>query len=207
MSKFYQYINEKFQKYPDEKDMEEIWEILSSDCKEIVDFYKRSPVVNDFQALFRGTTKGFGDQDALSDKIKPRKNRRPKDTPMDVHTALDSAFEDEFGWKPRSQGIFSFGKSSDAGFYGQPFVVFPSDGFKFLWSREVPDLYIHLKSKGIMTEFPGIDRELQRIVATYTDEDLNRAIDSGHEIMIGCKYYYMVNMYAWELLLLDYIKR
>lgn len=204
MSKFYQYINEQQRHYPTDEDLENAWKTLSKDCSEIINFYKKSDIVNDFNGLFRGSLKNAG---VISNKIKPRKDRRPTDTPQDIQIELDKAFKSEFGWKPRSQGVFSFGRARDAAFYGYPYAVFPSNGYKFLWSPNVPDLYVYLKSANVLSDFPGIEQKIKEIIDTYTNKNLDKAIDSGHEIMIGCKYYYLVSKYTWDMILLDYIKR
>ena len=75
------------------------------------------------------------------DKIKVRKDRRPLDTPLDVHNELDNIFKKHFGWKARSGGLLATGDRRVAGTYGEAYKIFPIGRFRFIWSNKVHDLY------------------------------------------------------------------
>ena len=66
-----------------------------------------------------------------------RKDRRPKDTPEYVQIALDNWFFQNYGFKPRSQGLFCSGSGVEARVYGKLHYVFPVGKFEHLWMRPV----------------------------------------------------------------------
>jgi hypothetical protein len=89
-----------------------------------------------------------------------------------------------FGWKPRSEGVFATGALSDTTTYGKySFIIFPKDGFKFLWSEDVNDFFTYAQ----------YEEDVQEAVVTYKDNDLVGAIRSYNEIMIKCEGYYVVS--------------
>jgi len=74
-------------------------------------------------------------------KFKIRKDRKPLDTPADVHKEFDKIFTKNFGWPARSSGLLTTGDKTVANTYGQNYQVFPIGKFRFLWSDNVHDLY------------------------------------------------------------------
>lgn len=109
--------------------------IIEKECSQILNVYKQA---NTF--LFRG-------MHSKDDFIKktPRTDRIPKDMDNDNHEEIDEYFKKHFGWGGRSEGVFCSSRFSTAGGYGDSvYIIFPSNGFKFLWSDEVEDLYSHL---------------------------------------------------------------
>ena len=87
-------------------------------------------------SLYRGMYK----KPALG-KLKVRKDRKPLDTPLDVHKEFDKIFTKIFGWPARSSGLLTTGDKTVAGSYGNAYQVFPIGKFRFLWSSNVHDLY------------------------------------------------------------------
>lgn len=75
---------------------------------------------------------------------KVRTNRKPKDTPDDLHKTLDGKFQKKFGVKVRSSGLFCTGRVALAAAYGHPFAVFPKGKYKVIWSPDVTDLWLQL---------------------------------------------------------------
>lgn len=74
-------------------------------------------------------------------KLKVRKDRKPLDTPLEVHKEFDKIFTKNFGWPARSSGLLTTGDKTVAGSYGNAYQVFPIGKFRFLWSSNVHDLY------------------------------------------------------------------
>ena len=74
-----------------------------------------------------------------------RSDRKPKDLSPDIHTDFDNEFNKQFGWRPRSNGLFCTGDESSAYEYGNTFMIFPKGQYKILWSQEVSDLYIYIQ--------------------------------------------------------------
>jgi len=127
------------------------------------------------------------------------KNRKPKDTPGNIHNILDELFLQRFGWRARSDALFCSGDMSQAGFYGATYEIYPANGFKFVWSERIRDLYneydMFKYSSGI---YKGHDRPFSvedieehfiQAIKTYRNDDLGAALYSGHEIMVSCDKY------------------
>lgn len=119
---------------------------IKDNCSEILNAYKKAKMF-----LFRGINKEKR-LDTLIKK-KPRKRRKPLDTPKEVQKELDLVFLDKFGWKPRAQGVFATSDYSNAGEYAKstPHIIFPFDGFEFLWSPKILDLYRDAVDSGDMS--------------------------------------------------------
>lgn len=142
--------------------------------------------------LYRGYNKTFG----VATKLFPREDRLPKDMSIVIHSILDELFYKKFGWKPRSKGVFATGSRSFAQNYGKPYLFFPSNNFKFIWSNEIQDLWskIDIHSDGkIHYEYDKkkYGKYLKELISTYKDTNLVSAIKNLNEIMFKCDYYYL----------------
>ena len=82
-----------------------------------------------------------------------RKNRRPFSTNKYEQVFLDDLFKKKFGWKARSNAIFCTGSYSAADSYGKPFSIFPIGKYKFLWNKDVPDLFTSFDFRDIKDTF------------------------------------------------------
>lgn len=188
---------------------EDIAKTLRKDCSPClrdVD-YKRYP-------LYRGIkAKHATRQDPLK-LITPRKDRAPKDIPIEIHKILDKIFKELYGWKVRSEGIFCTGEISTAEEYGVPNVIFPIGKYKFLYSinDNLWDIYDYLRSEiGIIEGFPGghnyyIDNYPKEVLKEkwekvredikkyYSSDNLTSAIKSKKEIALKCQAYYAVSL-------------
>lgn len=130
-------------------------------------------------------------------KVKVRK-RRAEDT--EFAETFNEAFERQHpGLRQRAifaNGRPSFQRSSDPSV--EPFYVFPVDGYKFIYSREVQNSgqeYKHI----FETLFEQFGEEKGNAVATdllrftYTSERLDEGIETGCEIIVyGIPYFYGV---------------
>lgn len=149
-------------------------------------------------------------------EITPRKDRRPSDTPQWLHDYLDKEFKKKFGWSPRSSGVFCLPIPKESA-YPTYKLVFPFDGYKYLWNPNVDDLFVQLRDfvysmDGAMDVHylaPGfhgttgigeaLKEKIDELVFGYRATDLGDAIRIN-EIMLSCKKYYLVNlMYANDL--------
>lgn len=107
-----------------------LMEEVKKNCKETIKVCRE---VNSF--IYRGMrVDDYGVKDV-------RPDRKPKDTSLIVHNMVDDHLEDIFGWKPRSNGLFTSGAMSQTASYGAPYIVFLKDKFEFIWSPEVYDSY------------------------------------------------------------------
>jgi len=118
---------------------------------------------------------------------KVRKNRKPLDTPTDLHYKADDYFLEKFGWKARSSGLFVnpiLGNTS--GFGSDTYAVFPLKYKQFLYSPKIPDLYTKVL-------------QWDKYKDTYTDKNLCKALSDTHEIMIDCDSYYAINVDVFSI--------
>lgn len=115
----------------EKKLVNEMIETLEHDCSEIISVYKKA---NGF--LYRGSKKSI----KMYDYITPRPDRQPKDTPQIYHDMIDDIFKKKYGWRARSEGVFASGEVM-AKEYGKAYLFFPVNGYKYLWSEKIQDLY------------------------------------------------------------------
>jgi hypothetical protein len=111
---------------------------IKEQCSDIIKEYDKATSV-----LWRGSGKSSlikMDKTGYIYKAYPRDNRYPKDTPQEIHELLDDALYKKFKWRPRSQGVFA-GHYSVALGYGVPYVFLPVNGYKYIWSKTINDLY------------------------------------------------------------------
>ena len=118
--------------------IEDIVTILERDCGPFIQELKKIKS----GLLYRGTKRSVPD----IKKIKVRKDRKPLDTPPEVHNHLDNEFKKKFGWFARSEGVFTTPVRYDTGDYGDPYFFFPIGKYKFVWSKTVMDLFGYIES-------------------------------------------------------------
>ena len=74
-----------------------------------------------------------------AEDITPRTNRKPLDTSIESHNALDKAFEAKFGKKLRSSSVFVTLDRFQSENYGDVYYIFPLSESKFYHSDSVDD--------------------------------------------------------------------
>ena len=165
----------------DWKTPEEIVTVLKKDCSK---FLKEARGV-----FWRGSRTGTLDprqHDIM--KLSPRTDRQPRNTPKKVHDALDRYFLDEYGWKARSEGVFATRSGDHAGVYGPRWMIFPIGNYKYVWSRDIVDLFDEVLDLGAL-DYEEIFDIMDEFV--YSKYDLADSGDS--EVMFKCKNYYLIN--------------
>ena len=130
--------------------------------------------------LYRGSKKEVN----IANRFIPRTDRIPSDIKMEIHNEYDKLFYEKFGWKARSEGVFASGSKRIS--YGKPYLFFPVNGYKFVWSPDIFDLYT--------SKFNSITN-IEKGFKAYTDGNLRKAVLSGNEIIFKCKAYWLVNIY------------
>ena len=110
-----------------------------------------------------------------------RKDRRPKDTNIEVHEKLDKLFLEKFEWRARSNSVFTWIISGVM----KP-LFFPIGKFDYIWSPNVYDLYTDVHPE------MGYD-ELDDIVNTYHLNDGYHKV-GNQEVMWRCKSYYLLDL-------------
>lgn len=186
------YLTEVIGKAQNFRPSSEIIKILERDCSK---FIKESKHI-----LFRGfKTSKYKAHEHDIITVKPRTNRMPKDTDESWHNATDEYFNDKFGWKPRSEGVFATNSYPFASGYGLPWLFFPIDSYQYVWSPKVFDFFV------VTDGYPEVDINSKEDFYPlmdrlgYKNNDLNSL--NRQEIMFKCKSYYAVNIvYLIEIL-------
>lgn len=156
--------------------------MMRKNCSQILSFIKKHKKVpvREFSHVIRDGIK----------EIKPRKDRRPKDMPLEFHKLFDEMFQKKFGWKVRSEGVFCYIVTkikAETKHYDNMNVILPTDGFKFVYSNSIDDLYDEICLRNRARE-----QELKKMVDTYTDKNLQNVKDS-YEVSIKCDKYYALS--------------
>jgi hypothetical protein len=71
--------------------------------------------------------------------LTPRKDRYPRDTPDLWHNLLDEEFKRKFGWRVRSEGIFTNTNLESTRFFGYGMIFIPIGKYKYVYSPYISD--------------------------------------------------------------------
>jgi hypothetical protein len=74
------------------------------------------------------------------EEVKPRTNRKPRNTPQEIHSIWDGEFKKKFGWKARSEGVFVTSDAVMAENFGRLYLFFPIGPYKYVWSDKYMDV-------------------------------------------------------------------
>lgn len=124
-------------------------------------------------------------------KKKVRKDRLPLDTPKHIHDELDNIFLKKFGWKARSEGLFCWPYTFKSPFVSYKWIVFPVGNYKYLWSKEVDDLWEYINTARIMKQ-DYVEYFEEILLETYTNKGIKMSIRYENEIMVKCDWAYLV---------------
>jgi hypothetical protein len=189
----------------------DIINILERDCKPFLDEVK----TNNIGPIFRGTqlvnNTGYYKVDGLY-KRQVRQDREPRDTKEDISKLIDDCFEEKFGVRVRSKGVFTTKKK--IGTYGTPYLFFPIGEYKYYWNPLYYDLYASIKNmdwynpnriKKIFNYFKGsLKNNIKKFIDSYQSDGLKDNKDQ--EITFICKEYYLVDP-AFYSQYLEYLKK
>jgi len=198
-----QFINEETNPDP-----EKLVALIKKNCKPYLRQKAKAPL-----QLYRGMKK-LEYEDFL--EITPRKDRKPRDTPLKIHKKIDDLFLKYHGIRARSEGVFVTTDYSISSYYGINGIVFPVGDFKFLWNPYVFDLSMDPTGMAVLKPWykklideimaliskdpKNTDEVLENIIKGYKSTNLKAAMKSGNEIMIFCKKYYIVDsLYSDEI--------
>lgn len=205
--RFQQYLTEKI--YRNDISFEELKDIraeLEATCM---------PWLKEMHYLSKGTKhrkiyRGKMDFNGGIEKFSRRKDRKPRNTDPTVHTILDLVFLELFGWRARSEGVFTHTSPDTAVYFGMPGVFFPIGKYEYLYSEKVSDLTMELEKENVLfdiddsqmsIDFKKLDseeryKEIKRIIEkqNYKEKGLyNTSISLKSEIMFNCDSYYLVD--------------
>lgn len=159
--------------------------------------YRRMRALETFEVLpfFRGISDARLHDSSLI--LETRKDRKPRDTPLELHERADSWFAAQFGTRYRSQALFVTSSISTARSYVKADKhvarILPLGPYKFCWSPLVSDMLM------LAVDFPEADvfeRELGR--RQYQELDLHGAHSSGNEVMLYCERYIAVPVHLLD---------
>jgi hypothetical protein len=140
----------------------------------------------------------------LADSDFVKKNVRSDRTPMNmrpsVQKELDDGFQKEFGWKPRASGVFVTTNLDEIKMYGKPNFFFAIGDFKYVWSPNIVDLFSDIPVLRSVLSKKVKPEDVHKSIAKeyYTDGALCLANSKGHEVMVGCKNYYLLSTGSLE---------
>ena len=126
-----------------------------------------------------------------------RTDRAPLDTPQDIHDELDLWFQDEFGWRARSEGLFCWPLKFTSQWVQGKWLVFPAGKYKYIWSDKVDDLWATLGGYGSNLD-NLMDAFHTHFSDSYTNKNIKKSMIWGGEIMIKCKYSYLARAELME---------
>ncbi len=131
-------------------------------------------------------------------KVKVRK----KNSSNEFTETFNEAFEKQHP-DLRQRAIFANGESSFQPIHDEihdPFYIFPINGFRFMYSKEVQNSGSEYKQVfetlfGQFGEEKGNEVLADLLRFTYTSKNLNEGIETGSEIiMFGIPYYYAIRV-------------
>jgi hypothetical protein len=176
------------------EDKDDLKKILERDCGPFLDKSGLSGLLvrgmrHTNRATIRHVEHPLDDHEVIEYyELTTRTDRKPSDTPPSASKIMDDWFNREFGVRARSAGMFCFGDNRHGmgavGQYGEPYAVFPIGDFKFVWSKDVSDLYSQTDTI-IETNLEAFLEEHE-----YQNNKLYKAIQTKAEIMVVCSKYY-----------------
>jgi len=127
-----------------------------------------------------------------------RQDRRPTDTDKRTQRLFDKAYEQQYGWKPRTTGVFTSNDIGGTYGYGWTHYIFPLGKYNYAWSPDVQDFFI-VQGRMKISQTNDIHAlgEMMTLVKKYNNsKNLCKILntDRSHEIILGCKKYYAVQL-------------
>lgn len=132
-------------------------------------------------------------------------NRKPRNTPLEVHHWIDKWFLQNYNHKFRSSNIvFCAGKTDGVKEYGPRCLIFPAGKIKYTWSPHVNDLLVYFVKTWLNESDPlTVSKSILKVRTTqmlkhfsdnefYIMSNLTKAIQSKNEIMMNCLSYYAI---------------
>jgi len=95
-----------------------------------------------------------------------RKDRKPQDTPEEIHNIFDDAFEDVFGIRLRSNSIFCYPDPRLSTWYGNIYMIFPFGDYEIYYHPEIYDLY---KQQDKYTDIKELEIKYNKQISSNID--------------------------------------
>jgi hypothetical protein len=200
----------KFKQFLLTEDFDDITPILKKDCKPFLKEMKKYKG----HLFFRGARYTIKD----IEKIKPRKNRKPLDTPIEIHNILGNAYKKKFGWNPRTEGVFAITDEFSAELFGNVHYFFPIGNYKYLYNPKIPDLTVFFEDENVIEfkkrhEYDYIEdyekqkEKLESLVNEIVNNSKEKNLyeSKGTEVSFKCKEYYLLSRHYSSYKLRNFI--
>jgi hypothetical protein len=166
---------------------EKIIELLTTECSDAISAMQQAGTF-----LYRGFKDAANVPEAFH--ARPREDRRALHSNPKIQIAFDENMK-VYGFATnRSNSIFCTSVKKRTSIYGYPYLIFPKNGFNFLWSPDVYDLFSDPQVDGwaeTIMQTSNKEAAAQEFVRRfkYTDSNFVAALEKGHEIMVSGEYY------------------
>jgi hypothetical protein len=157
------------------------------DCKPFI----RELDMNNPKFLYSGRKR---DTDWFEQNV--RNDRQPKDLAPDIHNDFDDEFMKQHGWRARSNSLFCSGLEAFSYEYGNTYMIFPKKQYKFLWSDEVGDLFMHLKNYVRGADFSRNGNGLYQYIFNVVEFEHTQKNDfskDGITVEVSARYYEFIS--------------
>jgi len=191
----------------EDKSFNDVIRLIEKNCQPYVkDFIKADQPTQFFYRGYEGKV-----NDIVMKTV--RKNRKPLDTPIELHNALNKAFKKKFGVNLRSESLFVTNNNNIALDYGPIYMVFPIGKYSIYWSEKIRDLYVYFNDNHNLIQWlkhtEKVNKEAELAVKTYVKGNLKKKLNDGkvysNEVMLLCDKYYLVN-FKYREQLINYFK-
>jgi hypothetical protein len=194
--KFKQYIKEQYEnddiKIVDNLTFKDLAELFNKNCK---------PYFKDFYPIWKGEFFLSGKKLYKEfERKKVRTDRKPKDTPLDIHKLIDNWFYKKFNIKARSNCIFASFDEVISEFYGRLYYLIPIGKYTTIASSLYTDLYSDLVEDLVEDPDKIFMKNAKNTLEKYIEYNLekgeykkNKKVPNKRsEYMIICKEYYII---------------
>ena len=186
----------KFQKYLNEGVNNAMVNTLLK-CTDILREYRAK-----YKVFFRGYATPKNAEHFMTKMGRVESGRIPMSTSPIVHEYMNMEFYKKFGW-PARNGVFVNANVRETYTYGRPYVFFPTNGFKYVWSAHVIDFYNSLpdpfSGAHPMYVADGSLNDkgkeiIKYMIRGYSDFGLHLALSRENEVMFNVKKYYILSV-------------
>lgn len=166
----------------------ENWKMIEKNCGPYLVEVRKA---KDF--LWRGVRKVEKD-DFIKKSVKG--NREPRFIEKDLHTWLDGKLKSMFGWKPRSEGVFTGGYVVARNYGNRVRMVFPIGKFKYIVMgyKNLIKLYDEYDRYDNVLDKEDVRDKIEEIIKEYSSVGLHKYLNEDeYECIVNCKEYYSVH--------------
>lgn len=180
---------------PEIDEVKQILAVVAENCSESIDAMKQAK-----HYLYRGIQARGDVANSIAFHGRSRENRKPLSTRPGMDETLNKGLRNSGMTAIRSNSIFCTSYPSAASSYGQLYLIFPKDGFKFTWNTLYGDFYTEYIYEQLERYTPDRNMKYDKFNELadtpdfaneygFKNTDFAQAVSSRHEIMIFGEYY------------------